>query len=161
LVVQYDLTFGEDPYDTKTMDALESMMNEGNELLADADLNGELYFAGETAASVDNRNVNNRDLIVIVIVETILIFGMLIFLTKSVSVSAIDISTTVLACIGGLRVGTILRGFIFDVHSISKRVPVYAIVFVVALVIDYNILLVARYLGEKKHYPVKEAVSRA
>lgn len=161
LVVQYDLTFGEDPYDTKTMDALESMMNEGNELLADANLNGELYFAGETAASVDNRNVNNRDLIVIVIVETILIFGMLIFLTKSVSISALMISTILLSFIAALGLGTFLSGFIFDVHSISNRVPVYAFVFLVALGIDYNIFLVSRYLEEKKHYPVKEAVSRA
>lgn len=160
-VIQYDLTFEEDPYDVETMDALENMMKEGNELLAEANVNGEFYFAGETAASVDNRNVNNRDLVVIVIIETILIFAMLIFLTRSVKISILMISTILVSFLAALGLGTFLSGYIFDVHSISNRVPVYAFVFLVALGIDYNIFLVSRYLEEKKHYPVKEAVAKA
>ncbi|MFD2131346.1 MMPL family transporter [Pseudogracilibacillus auburnensis] len=160
-IIQFDLTFKEDPYDVQTIDALENMMKEGNEFLAKAEVKGEFYFAGETAASVDNRNVNNRDLIVIVIAETILIFTMLIFLTRSVSISTLMMGTILLSFLAALGLGTFLSGYIFDVHSISNRVPVYAFVFLVALGIDYNIFLVSRFLEEKKHHPVKDAVARA
>src|SRR5690625_2459332 len=77
-VIQFEITFAEDPYDVATMDGLESMMKNSNKIISQANIKGEFYFAGETASSVDNRNVNKRDLIVIVIVETILIFAMLI-----------------------------------------------------------------------------------
>lgn len=160
-VIQYNLTFTEDPYAVETMNALEELMIEGNEVMAAASVNGEFYFSGETAASVDNRNVNTRDLIVIVVVETIFIFTMLIFLTRSVSISTLMMGTILLSFVAALGLGTLLSGFIFDVHSISNRVPVYAFVFLVALGIDYNIFLVSRFLEEKKQYPVKEAVARA
>src|SRR5699024_2655168 len=99
--------------------------------------------------------VNNRDLVVIVIIETVLIFGLLIFLTRSLKITTLMIGTILFSFIAALGLGTFLSGMIFDVHSISNRVPVYAFVFVVALGIDYNIFLVSRYMVEKKHYPVK------
>lgn len=160
-VVQFDLTFAEDPYDVHAMDALETIMQEEKVMLAEADVKGEMFFAGETAASVDNRNVNKRDLIIIVIAETILIFTMLIFLTRSVKISSLMMGTILFSFLAALGIGTFLTSIIFDVHSISNRVPVYAFVFLVALGIDYNIFLVSRYMEEKKHHPVKEAVSRA
>ncbi|MEI3607006.1 MMPL family transporter [Pseudogracilibacillus sp. SE30717A] len=160
-VIQYDLTFKEDPYDVQTIDTLEDLIDKKKELLTNIDMKGDIYFAGETAASVDNRNVNNRDLIVIVIIETVVIFSMLIFLTRSLSISTLMMSTILLSFLAALGLGTYLSGFIFDVHSISNRVPVYAFVFLVALGIDYNIFLVSRFLEEKKKYPIKEAVAKA
>src|SRR5699024_2912190 len=112
-------------------------------------------------ASIDKRNVNNQDLIVIVIIETVLIFAMLIFLSRSVSIAALMISTILLSFLAALGIGTYLSGFIFDVHSISNRVPVYAFVFLVALGIDYNIFLVSRFLEERKEHPVKKAIQEA
>src|SRR5699024_10407979 len=101
-VVQFDVTFTEDPYDVKTIDALEDMMENESSILADADIDGALYFAGETAASVDNRNVNNRDLVVIVIIETVLIFGMLFFLTRSLKITTLMIGTILLSFLAAL-----------------------------------------------------------
>ncbi len=160
-VIQYDLTFSEDPYDVNTMDALETLMKEEKEMISDAEVKGELFFAGETAASVDNRNVNKRDIVVIVLAETVLIFMMLIFLTRSVKISTLMMGTILFSFLAALGIGTFLTSLFFDVHSISNRVPVYAFVFLVALGIDYNIFLVSRYLEEKKHHPVKQAVANA
>src|SRR5690625_3458773 len=126
-----------------------------------AELKGELFFSGETAASVDNRNVNKRDIVVIVLAETILIFTMLIFLTRSVKISTLMMGTILFSFLAALGIGTFLSNLFFDVHSISNRVPVYAFVFLVALGVDYNIFLVSRYLEEKKHHPVKQAVANA
>lgn len=160
-VIQYDLTFDEDPYDVKAIDALEALMEEEEAILSEANIDGALYFAGETAASVDNRSVNNRDLVVIVILETIFIFAMLLFLTRSFSISSLMMGTILVSFVAALGIGVYLSGFIFDVHSISNRVPVYAFVFLVALGIDYNIFLVSRFLEEKKKHPVKRAIQEA
>lgn len=160
-VIQYDLTFTENPYDVNTMDILESMIHDTDTILQDANVTGELFFAGETAASVDNRSVNNRDLIVIVIVETLLIFIMLIFLTRSVRISFLMIGTILLSFLAALGLGNFLSELIFGVEALSNRVPVYAFVFLVALGIDYNIFLVSRYLEEKKHHNVRDAVAIA
>lgn len=160
-VIQYDLIFDEDPYDVKAIDALETLIEEENVILEEANIDGSLYFAGETAASFDNRSVNNRDLIVIVILETIFIFAMLLFLTRSFSISSLMMGTILLSFVAALGIGVYLSGFIFDVHSISNRVPVYAFVFLVALGIDYNIFLVSRFLEERKEHPVKKAIQEA
>jgi|SRR5690625_127075 len=160
-VIQFEITFAEDPYDVATMDGLESMMKNSNKIISQANIKGEFYFAGETASSVDNRNVNKRDLIVIVIVETILIFAMLILLTRSLTISGVMIGTILLSFLSALGIGTFLSEYIFGVSAISNRIPVYAFVFLVALGIDYNIFLVSRFLEEKKHYPVKKAVELA
>jgi len=160
-VIQYDLTFSEDPYDPKTMDALEQLMKDEKVITADAEISGELFFAGETAASVDNRNVNKRDIVIIVAAETLLIFMMLIFLTRSVQISILMMGTILFSFLAALGLGTFLTGIFFDVHAISNRVPVYAFVFLVALGIDYNIFLVSRYLEEKKHHLVQDAVAKA
>src|SRR5690625_382899 len=141
------------------MDGLESIMKNSNKIISQANIKGEFYFAGETASSVDNRNVNKRDLIVIVIVETILIFAMLILLTRSLTISGVMIGTILLSFLSALGIGTFLSEYIFGVSAISNRVPVYAFVFLVALGIDYNIFLVSRFLEEKKHHLVKEAVA--
>jgi RND superfamily putative drug exporter len=160
-VVQYALTFKEDPYNVKALDALEEMMRHEGEIMADAEVQGDLYFAGETAASVDNRNINFRDLIVIVFAETLLVFAMLILLTKSIKVSGIMMGTILLSFVAALGLGNLLSGYLFDVHAISNRVPVYAFVFLVALGIDYNIFLVTRFFEEKRRLAVKDAVASA
>src|SRR5690606_4594372 len=100
---------------------------------------GELHFAGETAYSVDNRSVSDRDLVVIVILETILIFSMLIFLTKSFRMPILMMGTILLSFVAALGLGVFLTDILFDIDTISNRVPVYAFVFLVALGIDYNI----------------------
>lgn len=160
-VVQYDLTFSEDPYDEKSMDALEYLMEREGVIIANAEVKGELFFAGETAASVDNRNVTKRDIVVIVLAETLLIFLMLIFLTRSIKISSLMMGTILFSFLAALGIGTFLVNVLFGVDSISNRVPVYAFVFLVALGIDYNIFLVSRYLEEKKQLPVKEAIAKA
>ena len=160
-VVSFSLTFKEGPYDLVTMDALKVMIDKADELVIQSDLEGELYFAGATAESVDDRSVNNRDLIVIVIVETLLIFTMLIFLTRSFRMPIYMMGTILLSFLAALGLGMFLSNLFFDIGTVSNRVPVYSFIFLVALGIDYNIFLVSRYQEERKKHPVKKAVEIA
>ena len=160
-VINLSLTFDESPYAVETMDALEKMRDDASTILADSQLEGELHFAGETATKVDDRSVNNRDLVVIVILETLLIFILLIALTKSFKMPIYMMGTILLSFLAALGLGMFLSSIFFDISTISNRVPLYSFVFLVALGIDYNIILISRYQEERKKHSVREAVEIA
>lgn len=160
-VSSFSLTFEAGPYDLEVLDAFETIDDHAAQILQASGVEGKLYFAGETAKSVDDRSVNNRDLIVIVIAETVLIFTMLIFLTKSFKMPIYMMGTILLSFLAALGLGMFLSNLFFDIGSISNRVPVYSFIFLVALGIDYNIFLVSRYKEERKRHPVRKAVEIA
>lgn len=158
LAIQYQLTFEESPYSSESMDALEKMVEDAENIVKDSDAKGELFFAGETASQVDDRSVNDRDLIVIVLLETLLIFILLIVLTKSFKMPIYMMGTILLSFLAALGLGMFLTNLFFDIDTISNRVPLYSFVFLVALGIDYNIILISRFIEERQKHPVKEAV---
>ena len=158
---QFRLTFSGNPYEQEAMDQLEKMIDQESSYVEAAGLNGDLYFAGETASQVDDRSLNNRDFIVIVILETLLILGMLMFLTKTFKRALIMMATNIISFVAAIGAGIFLTELLFDIDTISNRVPLYAFVFLVALGIDYSIMLVSRYLEEKERLTTKEAVHAA
>ena len=160
-VIQYSLTFKESPYSVQTMNALEKMRDNADKLLTESNLDGELHFAGETAKKVDDRATNDRDLIVIVLLESLLIFAMLIVLTKSFKMPIYMMGTILISFLAAVGLGMFLSSLFFDIHTISNRVPLYSFVFLVALGIDYNIILISRFMEERKKHSVKEAVEIA
>lgn len=160
-VINYSLTFEGNPYDTKTMEALEKIMDNSKEIMADSNVTGQLYFAGETASKVDDRDINDRDVVLIVVLETVLIFVLLIFLTKSFKMPIYMMGTILISFLAALGLGMFLSSLFFDISSISDRVPLYAFVFLVALGIDYNIMLISRFQEERKNHPIREAVEIA
>ncbi|WP_066070957.1 MMPL family transporter [Neobacillus soli] len=160
-VINFSLTFKGNPYAVRTMDSLEEMINHAKQITADSKLDGQLYFAGETAIKVDDRSINNRDVIVIVLLETILIFALLIVLTKSLKMPIYMMGTILISFLAALGLGTFLSSLFFDIDTISNRVPLYAFVFLVALGIDYNIMLISRFQEERATHSVKESVEIA
>ncbi|SHF70732.1 MMPL family transporter [Ornithinibacillus halophilus] len=159
--IRYSLTFEKSPYSVEVLDELEMIQNQSEQLIDTIETSGELYFAGETASSIDERAANNRDLLLIVSLETILIFIMLIFLTKSFKMPLYMMGTILVSFGAALGLGMFLTNLFFDIDSISNRVPVYAFIFLVALGIDYNIILVSRFMEERKTKSVKEAVEHS
>lgn len=160
-VLYYSLTFSGNPYAIKTIDGLEQTINHSKQIVADSGFHGKLYFAGETATKVDDRIVNDRDVKVIVTLETILIFILLIVLTKSVKMPIYMMGTILVSFFAALGLGTFLSNLFFGIDTISDRVPLYAFVFLVALGIDYNIMLVSRFQEERAKHTIKEAVEIA
>ncbi|MEI4769061.1 MMPL family transporter [Psychrobacillus sp. FJAT-51614] len=161
LAAQFQLTFKENPYSSESMDALEQMIEDAESIVSDSNVQGDIYFAGETASQVDDRSINNRDLIVIVLLETLLIFILLIVLTKSIKMPVYMMGTILLSFLAALGLGMFLTNLFFDIDTISNRVPLYSFVFLVALGIDYNIILISRFMEEREKHSVKEAVQIA
>ncbi|MBM4761693.1 MMPL family transporter [Bacillus sp. B15-48] len=121
----------------------------------------ELSFAGTTAKLVDEQQVNNRDIIKIVILETLLILVLLFVLTRSIKMPVYMMATILLSYVSALGLGIFLVDVLFGYDAISTRAPVYAFIFLVALGIDYNIILVSRFLEERKYLKVKDALEVA
>jgi Predicted drug exporters of the RND superfamily len=160
-VAQFSLTYGENPYAEATMDALEALIADRDKLLAESGIEGSAHFAGETAASIDDRAVNRSDIVRIVILETALILVLLIWLTRSVKMPLYMMATILISYVAALGLGLFLTDVLFGIDTYSTRVPVYAFVFLVALGIDYNIILASRFLEERRRHPVRKAVEVA
>lgn len=159
--LKYSMTLNVNPYSVEAIDLVKELRNGSDDLLADVNLSGEIYYGGVTAKLVDERDVNNRDIRVIVILETLLILVLLFVLTKSVRMSAYMMATILISFVSALGLGVFLIDVLFGYDAVSTRVPVYAFIFLVALGIDYNIILVSRFLEERKSRKIKEALEVA
>ncbi|MFS0864884.1 MMPL family transporter [Fredinandcohnia sp. 179-A 10B2 NHS] len=149
------------PYSAESMSVIEELREESTNLLSDLSISGEAYFSGVTAKLVDERDVNTRDIYTIVILETLLILVLLFALARSVKMPFYMMATILLSYVSALGLGIFLVDILFGYDALSTRVPVYAFIFLVALGIDYNIILASRFIEEKKTHRVKAALEIA
>src|SRR5699024_8350900 len=97
----------------------------------------------------------------IVLLETVFIFTMLIFLTKSLRMPLYMMGTILVSFVAALGLGMLLSKWLFGIDTISNRVPLYSFVFLVALGIDYNIILISIFLEERKKHRLIKSVEVA
>lgn len=159
--LKLSMAFDFNPYSSEAIDELEKMRDNSADILAAANIDGELHFAGTTAKLVDERNVNNSDIYKIVLLETLLILVLLFVLTKSWKMPIYMMATILVSYLSALGLGLFLVDVLFGYDAISTRVPVYAFIFLVALGIDYNIILISRFMEERKTRKVKDALEIA
>ncbi|MGV3263620.1 MMPL family transporter [Cytobacillus pseudoceanisediminis] len=149
------------PYSTEAITFMENLRDDTPELLKEAGVEAESYYSGVTTKIVDEQDINNGDIIKIVLLETVLILALLFALTKSIKMPIYMMATILLSFVSALGLGIFLVDVLFGFESISSRVPVYSFIFLVALGIDYNIILVSRFIEERKTHRVKEALEIA
>ena len=149
------------PYSSEAIDFIEDLRGDSDELQKDTDLAADISYTGTTAKLADEREVNNGDIIKIVSLETLLILVLLFVLTRSFKMPWYMMATILLSYAAALGLGLFLVDVLFGYDAISTRVPVYAFIFLVALGIDYNIILVSRFLEERTKHSVKDALEIA
>lgn len=158
-VAKFTIIFAGNPYDQKTMDQLDNLRDKSDRLLKKTGIeNAKLYYAGETAKQADTRSVNDRDTIVIVSSITILITVLLAMQTRSLIAPIYMIITIILSYFTALGVSTFIFENVFGYDAISYRIPVYLFIFLVALGVDYNIMLISRIKEEVRTKPITEAI---
>lgn len=160
-LVKYSLAFDINPYSTEAMDQLGDMRTSGEDILKAAQIDGDIHFAGTTAKLVDERETNTSDIYKIVLLETLLIVILLFVMTRSWKMPLYMMATILLSYLSALGLGIFLVDVLFGYEAVSTRVPVYAFIFLVALGIDYNIILVSRFIEERKNHKVKDALEIA
>lgn len=119
-----------------------------------------LFFAGQTAKQLDVRTMNERDTVVLFAVIAVFITIMLAIQTRSIKMSLSMILTIMLSYTATVGLTWTVFHSLLGFEAISYRLPVYTFVFMVALGVDYNIILVSRIKEEAKLHPWKEAVKR-
>jgi RND superfamily putative drug exporter len=159
--MKYSIALKLNPYSVEAINFVEKLRENSNSLLKDSGITGELYFSGTTPKLVDERAINNEDIVKIVAFETLLILVLLFALTRSFKMSIYMMLTILVSYLSALGLGLFLIDVLFGYEAISTRVPVYAFIFLVALGIDYNIILVSRFLEERKTRKVKDALEIA
>ena len=159
--VKFTLALDINPYSEEAIEYMDTMRQNADDILAAANVDGVLHYSGTTAKLVDERDVNNTDIIKIVVLETLLILVLLFVLTRSWKMPLYMMSTILVSFVSALGLGIFLVDIIFGFDAISTRAPVYAFVFLVALGIDYNIILISRFIEERKYHKVKDALEIA
>lgn len=154
---RYSVALDLNPYSTEAMDVVDDL-RQTTESLDDAT---EVYWSGITPKLVDEQQVNNRDILIVIVLETLLITALLLVMTRSWKMALYMMATLLLSFTAALGIGIFAVDWLFGYEAISTRVPLYAFIFLVALGIDYTIILVSRYMEELDHHSVKEALQRS
>lgn len=149
------------PYSSEAIDFVEALRAETDDVMEELGIEADVYYSGTTAKLADERAVNNSDIIKIVLLETLLILVLLFALTRSMKMPIYMMATILISYVSALGLGLFLVDVLFGYDAISTRVPVYAFIFLVALGIDYNIILVSRFMEERKNRKVKDALEVA
>ncbi|RIW32490.1 MMPL family transporter [Bacillus salacetis] len=159
--VKYSVALSINPYSKEAIDFMEELRESTPDMLRDLSIKGEAYYGGVTPKLVDERSVNNKDIVTIVVLETVLILGLLAAMTRTIRMPLYMMGTILLSYVSALGLGSFLVDVLFGFDAISTRVPVYAFIFLVALGVDYNIILVSRFMEERKEHGVKKALEIA
>lgn len=159
--LKFNLLMEVNPYTLEALDTMD-LLNESREtFLQESGLEGyQLYFAGETAKQADVRKLNDRDTAVVIIAVTLIIFIMLIMHSRSLVAPIYMMSTILISYLSALGFGWFIFQYVLGFEGMSYRIPLYAFVFLVALGVDYNIMLISRIKEEYRTFEIKEAVRR-
>lgn len=157
--VKLQIVLEDNPYDMVAIERLEDLQELESELLANS-IFSDIHFAGQTAEQLDVKNMNDRDMLVLFTLVTVLLIVILAFQTKSIILPLLMMGTILLSYFASLGFSWWIFEHLFGLDAISYRLPVYTFVFMVALGIDYNIMLISKIREEAKRYPWKEAVGR-
>lgn len=158
---RYSLTFEGNPYGAKVFDVILELRDESKAMLIAAGLEGtELHIAGESAKNTDLRDIDKRDTWLVMALMTILITIMLGLQTRSILAPIYMMGTILLSYAATLGLSIFLFKVFLGLDAISYRIPLYSFVFLIALGVDYSIMLIARIREELKVRPFEDAVRR-
>jgi RND superfamily putative drug exporter len=153
------LIWKSNPYDTAAFNALKNLEDSEEDLLQQASIEeGSIQLAGETAKHANIQDINTSDTVRVMFLIAGAIFVMLWWQTKSWSTSLLMIGTILLSYGASLGFSVWLFDVMFNVEAVSYRIPLYTFVFLVALGVDYSIMLMSRIKQESQVLEPIEAI---
>jgi RND superfamily putative drug exporter len=162
--MRLQLVLKTNPYDEAALDAVKEWQKESDSMLRASGFDPEqqsLQFAGQTAEQVDVRAMNKQDTLVVFGLITLLITIMLAWQTGSIKLALYMMITILLSYAATLGLSWGVFHSLLGYETISYRLPMYSFVFMVALGVDYNIMLVSRVQEEAARHPWKKAIQLA
>ena len=153
LYTQFSIILKANPYSQEALNEVEKIRSE----LEDQ----QVLVSGETVKHVDIRNINNRDTLLVMGLMTVLIGLMLAFQTRSIRASLLMMFSILLSFGAALGFSTWIFDLFLGYSSFSYRIPLYTFVFLVALGVDYSIMLMSRLKEERKQFDEPDAIAKA
>ncbi|HDX9578681.1 TPA: MMPL family transporter [Bacillus pseudomycoides] len=161
--IKLQLTLQDNPYDQAALKTVNALREYSTNLLTKSGFDSQqysLHYSGQTAQQLDVQSLNEKDTIVTFSLISIFILIMLAYQSRSIIIALTMMVTMLLSYSATLGLGWMIFHHILGYESISYRLPVYTFVFLIALGVDYNIMLVSRIKEEAQKYEWKEAVAR-
>jgi len=120
-----------------------------------------LDVAGDTALYADIRALRSRDFGIIAVAAIVLIYLILLVLTRSAAQSLILVAATLLTYLGTYGLTWLIFHYGFGVTSLNYQISFLLFVIILALGQDYNIYVVTRIREQLGTEPPKEAIATA
>ncbi|MEO7904732.1 MAG: MMPL family transporter, partial [Candidatus Saccharimonadales bacterium] len=115
-----------------------------------AGVDPQALVGGATAIALDTNTTATNDLKKIIPIVLGVIFIILVLLLRSIIAPLLLIVTVVISYVAALGVSAVVFNHVFGFPGADASVPLFGFVFLVALGIDYNILLMTRVREEAK-----------
>lgn len=161
--IKFQITLQDNPYDQEALNTVNMLRENSEDLLNKNGFDSKqfsLHYEGQTAQQLDVRALNQKDIIITFSLIVSFILIMLAFQSRSILIALTMMATMLLSYAATLGLGWVIFHNILGYDAISYRLPVYTFVFLIALGVDYNIMLVSRIREEAQKYEWKEAVAR-
>lgn len=156
-VARLEISYVDDPYSPAALDRTERV----REVARAAVPNAEVLVGGESANALDNRTHDRRDIAVVAVAMGALILLVLILLLRALVAPLILLATTGLSLLSALG-ATILTWVVLGGQlGTNSRVLLYTLIFLVALGVDYNILLASRIREEAAGHGFPDSIRMA
>jgi RND superfamily putative drug exporter len=149
-----------DPLSADGIDRIDDIKAAAKEAIKGTPLEGStIYLGGTAAAFKDMSDGNNYDLLIAAILALALIFTIMLLITRSIVASAVIVGTVVLSLGASFGLSVLLWQHVIGIE-LEFMVMAMAVIILLAVGADYNLLLVAR-LKEELPAGINTAIIRA
>ncbi|MGE2721961.1 RND family transporter [Mycolicibacterium celeriflavum] len=158
--VRFIIAHDGDPMTPEGIARIDSIKQAAKEAIKGTPLEGsKIYLAGTAAVYKDMSDGNSYDLMIAAILALALIFTIMLLLTRAVVAAAVIVGTVVISLGASFGLSILIWQHILGIE-LHWMVMAMAIIILLAVGADYNLLLVSR-LKEELHAGIKTGIIRA
>ncbi|OBK81194.1 MMPL family transporter [Mycobacterium sp. 1164985.4] len=158
--VRFIVAHDGDPMTPEGIARIDSIKQAAKEAIKGTPLEGsKIYLAGTAAVYKDMSDGNSYDLMIAAILALALIFTIMLLLTRAVVAAAVIVGTVVISLGASFGLSILIWQHIIGVE-LHWMVMAMAIIILLAVGADYNLLLVSR-LKEELHAGIRTGIIRA
>ena len=149
-----------DPLSTDGIARIDSIKQAAKEAIKGTPLEGsKIYIGGTASVFKDMQEGNNYDLLIAAILALALIFAIMLIITRSLVAAAVIVGTVVLSLGASFGLSILIWQHVLGI-DLQFMVMAMAVIILLAVGADYNLLLVAR-LKEELPAGINTAIIRA
>ena len=158
--VRFIISHEGDPMTPEGIEHIDAIKNAAKQAVKGTPLEGSTIYLGGTAAMFKDMSTGNTyDLLIAGIAALTLIFGIMLVITRSVVAAAVIVGTVVVSLGASFGLSVLLWQHLIGIE-LHWMVLAMAVIILLAVGADYNLLLVAR-LKEELHAGINTGIIRA